>query len=98
MAAGGWPAERIPVHGPVGTDSRIAAAHGIEPSPGMHEEFDFHHWTPAQPTTIGPFTITPLTVRHPIEEPYALRIEAAGEDGTTRVLTYPVIPTAARDL
>lgn len=85
---GGWPAERIPVHGPAGTHSRIAAAHGIDATPGMHEEFQFHPWTPEKPTTIGPFTVTPITVLHPVDEPYALRIECAGEDGTTRVLTY----------
>lgn len=85
---GGWPSERIPVHGPVGTDMRIAAAHGIDPVPGMHQEFEFHHWSPGQPTMIGPFTITPITVRHPVEEPYALRIEAPGTNGDTRVLTY----------
>lgn len=85
---GGWTADRITVHGPAGTDERIAIAHGIDPDPGMHSEFDFQGWTPRQPTEIGPFTITPVPVRHPIEEPYALRIEARQEDGSVRTLTY----------
>ncbi|MVT25790.1 MBL fold metallo-hydrolase [Nesterenkonia alkaliphila] len=95
---GGWPAERIPVYGPAGTDERIAVAHGIDPQPGMHTEFDFRTWSPGRATQIGPFRITPVPVRHPIEEPYALRIEvehsepegseAAESAGGTRVLTY----------
>ncbi|WP_150460028.1 MBL fold metallo-hydrolase [Nesterenkonia ebinurensis] len=90
---GGWPAERIPVYGPAGTDERIAVAHGIEPDPGMHSEFDFRTWTPGATAEIGPFRITPVIVRHPIEEPYALRIEVAddgapGDGPGTRILAY----------
>lgn len=85
---GGWPAERIPVYGPVGTDERLATAHGIDPDPGMHTEYDFHTWQPGESVRIGPFTLTPHTVRHPIEEPYALRVEAVADDGTVSTLTY----------
>ncbi|WP_120006049.1 MBL fold metallo-hydrolase [Nesterenkonia muleiensis] len=85
---GGWPVGRIPIYAPSGTDERIAAAHGVDPDPGMHGEFDFRTWTPEQPVTIGPFSITPLTVRHPIDEPYALRIEALDDQGQLKTLTY----------
>ena len=85
---GGWPADRIPVHGPAGTDERLAAAYGMDPDPGMHQDFDFSTWTPRQPVTVGPFTITPVPVRHPVTEAYALRVECAYDDGTSRTLTY----------
>lgn len=84
----GWPGDRIPVYSPAGTDERIAIAHGVELDPGMHEEFDFRTWNAGEPVTIGPFTITPTKVRHPVDEPYALRIEARNDDGELRTLTY----------
>jgi ribonuclease BN (tRNA processing enzyme) len=41
---------------------------------------------------VGPFTVTPFAVNHPVEEAYALRVEVTepAKDGTsvTRVLTY----------
>lgn len=85
---GGWPADRIPVYAPTGTDERIAVAHGVELNPGMHEEFDFKTWMAGQAVTIGPFTLTPITVRHPVDEPYALRIQARNEQGQLKTLTY----------
>lgn len=85
---GGWPADRIPVFGPSGTDTRLAAAYGMDPEPGMHEDFVFSTWSPRKPVTVGPFTITPVPVRHPVVEPYALRVECTGDDGTVRTLTY----------
>ncbi|WP_300345415.1 MBL fold metallo-hydrolase [Nesterenkonia sp.] len=84
----GWPADRIPVYGPAGTDDRLAAAYGMDPDPGMHQDFSFRTWSPRTPVTIGPFTVTPVPVRHPIEEPYALRVECTDDDGAVRTLTY----------
>lgn len=72
----GWGAGRIPVWGPLATAHRLAIAYGLEPEPGMREEFDFRVWHPKQPVRLGPFTITPFPVDHPIEEAYALRVEA----------------------
>lgn len=84
----GWPGIHLPVLAPADTADRIAHAYGMDPDPGMHPDFDFRAWTPSRPVTVGPFTITPFPVRHPIDEAYALRVEAADEDGTVRVLTY----------
>ncbi len=69
------PQPRIPVWGPAGTGDRVARAYELPLDPGMHEEFDFH--TYAGPFTIGPFTILPIPVEHPIEA-YGLRISAGG--------------------
>ncbi|MDZ5078613.1 MBL fold metallo-hydrolase [Nesterenkonia sp. HG001] len=85
---GGWPGKHLPVFGPIYTDQRIANAYGMEPDPGMHPDFDFCSWNPWQAEQIGPFTITPVPVRHPIDEAYALRVQVSGEDGRLRTLTY----------
>ncbi|PRZ18937.1 MBL fold metallo-hydrolase [Nesterenkonia sandarakina] len=88
---GGWPGQHVPVYGPSTADQRIASAYGMDPNPGMHPDFDFKTWQPRQSETIGPFTITPVPVRHPIEEAYALRIDIAAEasaDGKPHTLTY----------
>ncbi|MDO5491998.1 MAG: MBL fold metallo-hydrolase [Nesterenkonia sp.] len=85
---GGWPGIHLPVLAPTDTADRIAHAYGMDADPGMHPDFDFRAWAPHRPVTVGPFTITPFPVRHPIDEAYALRVEARDEDGAVRVLTY----------
>ncbi|MHA7277350.1 MBL fold metallo-hydrolase [Arthrobacter sp. HLT1-21] len=86
----GWNRPRIPVWGPEATADRMATAYGLDLDPGMHEDFDFKLWEPRAPVTLGPFTITPYPVLHPVEEAYALRVEVAGErpGDPPRVLTY----------
>lgn len=87
----------IPVYGPDGTPGRLARAYDLPKSPGMNEEFIFHHY-PAEPFRIGPFTVTAAEVSHPVPA-YAMRIEA---DGGTLVYsgdtgTCPAIIEIARD-
>jgi ribonuclease BN (tRNA processing enzyme) len=48
----------------------------------MREEFDFHLWADGETVELGPFRITPHAVNHPVEEAYALRVEATEYDGT----------------
>jgi ribonuclease BN (tRNA processing enzyme) len=88
----GWRAGRIPVWGPAATADRLATAYGLELDPGMHSEFRFNRWTEREAVQLGPFRITPYTVNHPVEEAYALRVEATEYDGTgvdrVSVLTY----------
>jgi ribonuclease BN (tRNA processing enzyme) len=70
----------------------MATAYGLDLDPGMHEEFDFTNWTERQSVTVGPFTVTPFAVNHPVEEAYALRVEVTEPDAAghavPRVLTY----------
>lgn len=88
----GWNRDRMLVHGPAATADRMATAYGLPLEEGMHPDFDFQHWKSRTPVKIGPFSITPYPVLHPIEESYALRVEATepAQDGTwqTSVLTY----------
>ncbi len=75
------PQPRIPVWGPRGTAPRLARAYGLPSTPGMSGEFDFLGYDD-RPIEIGPFTIEPVAVLHPVVA-YALRIACAG-----RTLTY----------
>ncbi len=74
------PQPKIPVWGPVDTARRMAKAYDLDEDPGMNEEFDF--LTYDGPVELGPFTVTPYVVAHPVPA-YALRVEANG-----KVLTY----------
>ena len=71
---------KIPVWGPVDTARRMAKAYDLDEDPGMNEEFDFLEYDGA--VTLGPFTVTPFAVVHPVPA-FALRVEAGG-----RVLAY----------
>ncbi len=82
---------RIPVWGPRGTRSRVARAYGLPLDPGMNEEFRFRR-IKREPITLGPFTITPRRVDHPIEA-YAFRVEAGG-----RTLVYSGDTAACEEL
>jgi ribonuclease BN (tRNA processing enzyme) len=70
------PQDRIPVHGPRGTGTRVAQAYGLPLDPGMTEEFDFQRIR-EEPLTIGPLTVTARRVEHPIEA-YGIRVEHNG--------------------
>ena len=68
---------RLPVFGPTGTARRLQLMyHGLEPG-GMEAEFDIHTVVDAAPILIGPFTVTPYRVNHPVEA-YGYRVEAGG--------------------
>ncbi|MGL5826589.1 MAG: MBL fold metallo-hydrolase [Nocardioides sp.] len=77
--AGAQPA--IPVCGPSGVAHRLARAYDLPMVPGMTAEFAFEEYD-AQPISVGPFTVTPVPVVHPVPA-YGLRVEAGG-----RVLAY----------
>ncbi|MGI8612963.1 MAG: MBL fold metallo-hydrolase [Nocardioidaceae bacterium] len=67
----------LPVHGPRGTAERVARAYDLPPGQDMARQFTFLDWVPDQPRRIGPFTVTPVRVRHPVET-FALRVDAGG--------------------
>jgi ribonuclease BN (tRNA processing enzyme) len=72
----------LPVYGPRNTAERIERAyHGLGDG-GMNKEFDFQSLTDREAVTVGPFTVTPVRVNHPVET-YGFRVEAGG-----RVLAY----------
>jgi ribonuclease BN (tRNA processing enzyme) len=72
---GGGPEGRLPVWGPAATAERLALMyHGIDDG-GLAGEFDIRVLTDRAPLTVGPFTVTPYAVRHPVET-FGFRVEA----------------------
>jgi ribonuclease BN (tRNA processing enzyme) len=68
----------LPVHAPAGAEERLALAyHGLEDG-GMTREFAFHTLVEKQPLTLGPLTVTPYRVNHPVEA-FGFRVEADGQ-------------------
>ena len=80
---GGPGREQMPVWGPEGTGAYLARAYGGGGTEDVLGVFDFHDLGHREAITVGPFTITPVRVNHPIEA-YGFRVEA---DGRTLVYT-----------
>jgi ribonuclease BN (tRNA processing enzyme) len=81
----------IPVWGPRGTAERMARAYDLPVDPGMTAEFDFQEW--AGPITVGPFSVTPVPVAHPVPA-FGLRVRV---DGVTLGYTGDTGPCAEVD-
>ena len=82
---------RLPVYGPRGTAERIRQAYGGDAA-GLNRTFDVREFSEQVPVRIGPLTVTPHRVEHPVET-YGMRVELqAGR--RTEVLAY----TADTDL
>ena len=69
------PQPPIPVWGPTGIADRLAYAYDLPLDPGMREDFDFHEYDGN--FELGPFTVEPIEVDHPVLA-YGLRISADG--------------------
>lgn len=69
------PQPPIPVWGPKGIADRMAHAYDLPLDPGMREDFDFHEYDGT--FDLGPFTVEPIEVDHPVLA-YGLRISAGG--------------------
>jgi ribonuclease BN (tRNA processing enzyme) len=82
----GPPPQLLPVYGPTGVARRMAQAYGREEGDKLAEIYAFREWTEGEPVTLGPFTVVPTLVDHPVEA-YGLRVELRGEDRTA-VLAY----------
>ncbi|MBZ5737427.1 MBL fold metallo-hydrolase [Nocardioides mangrovi] len=82
---------RIPVWGPDGTAARMARAYDLPADPGMTAEFDFRTWDGV--VEIGPFTVEPVQVEHPVPA-YGVRVSAGGR---TLAYTGDTGPCAALD-
>lgn len=79
----------LPVHGPFGTASRLAEAYGLEPGESMADHLSVHVWQPGHGVRVGPMTLTPVAVEHPVPA-YGVRVEGPSEDDADRrvVLAY----------
>jgi ribonuclease BN (tRNA processing enzyme) len=80
---GGPGRPEMPVWGPRGAGVHLARAYGGGDTEDVLGTFDFHDLCARDTVTVGPFTITPVRVNHPVEA-YGFRVEA---DGRTLVYT-----------
>ena len=83
----GWQGGRISVWAPSGMSTYLAQTHSMASAEILKDQMDFHDWSPEVPVTIGPLTIEPYLVLHPIDGPYALRVTERGASGE-KVLVY----------
>lgn len=68
---------RIPVWGPRETSSRLSLMyHGLEEG-GMEKVFDFGELEDRLAVTVGPVTVVPYAVNHPVEA-FGFRVESGG--------------------
>lgn len=68
---------RMPLYAPAGAPDRLARAYGVEEPHSLESRYEFATLTAGESFTVGPFTITPIPVFHPVEA-YGLRVEADG--------------------
>jgi ribonuclease BN (tRNA processing enzyme) len=76
----------VPVHGPFGTASRLADAYGLEPGESMADQLGIHTWQPGHPVRVGPMTLTPVAVEHPVPA-YGVRVTGPSESADHRQVT-----------
>lgn len=73
----GAPAGRLPVWGPAGTASRLSLMyHGLEDG-ALERVFEVGRLADRDAVQVGPLTITPYAVLHPVEA-FGFRVEADG--------------------
>lgn len=79
----------LPVFGPAATADRVGSAYGLSPGECMGKQFDFRTWQPGTTTTVGPFTLEPFAVRHPVPA-FGLRLTGPSSvnPGTEATLAY----------
>lgn len=65
---------RVPVWGPSGTGARMAGAYDLPTDPGMSRELAIGTWQDGEPVRIGPLTVVPYRVEHPVPA-FGLRVE-----------------------
>lgn len=79
----------VPVHGPFGTASRLGEMYGVEPGESLTEFLAVHTWQPGRPVQIGPMSITPVAVEHPVPA-YGIRVRGPSslDPGRTVTIAY----------
>lgn len=66
----------LAVYAPAGAAERMGRAYGVEQAEAF-TGFAFHDLTDGEAFTVGPFTLTPYAVRHPVPA-FGLRVDAGG--------------------
>ncbi len=77
------PCAPVDVWGPQGTGERIAQLAGGDPATAVDEQFVFRAWEPGSPVQVGPLTLEPVRVEHPIPA-FGIRVTGPSEADPAR--------------
>lgn len=80
------PLPAIDVWGPDGTAQRLAEMAGKDPATGLDGQFRFRTWDPAAPVVVGPLTLTPVPVEHPVPA-FGVLVTGPAEGAPERAVT-----------
>jgi ribonuclease BN (tRNA processing enzyme) len=75
---GGPAIQRMRVFAPAGAPERMARAYGVAQPEPITSQFAFQVLHDGVPFEVGPMTITPMRVNHPVEA-FGFRVEADGQ-------------------
>ncbi len=76
----------VAVHGPVGTLDRLANLSGHDPATDTAQQYDVHTWEPGVPVHVGPLTLEPVPVDHPVPA-FGIRVTGPSETDPARRVT-----------
>lgn len=80
------PCDPVPLYGPEGTAERLAQMAGKDPATEVSGQFLMHPWVEGEPVTVGPLTIVPVAVEHPLPS-FGVRVTGPSEDDPSRSVT-----------
>jgi ribonuclease BN (tRNA processing enzyme) len=80
------PCDPVPVYGPVGTAERLATMAGKDPATDVGGQFDIRAWDPSAPVVVGPLTLTPVAVEHPLPA-FGVRVTGPSDADPARTVT-----------
>jgi ribonuclease BN (tRNA processing enzyme) len=85
----GLRAEPLPLHGPEGVAERLAQLSGHDPATATTEHLALGTWQAGRPVRVGPFTIEPVPVEHPVPA-FGFRVTGPSsvDPGRTVTLSY----------
>ncbi|MFD7311244.1 MBL fold metallo-hydrolase [Promicromonospora sp. NPDC059942] len=77
----------LPVYGPSTAERHVALSYGLSDGESMENDFDFRSWADHKQIEVGPLTIEPYRVYHPVET-YGVRVTGPSASGGTTTLAY----------
>jgi ribonuclease BN (tRNA processing enzyme) len=81
--------EPLPLHGPEGVAERLAQLSGHDPATATADHLVLGTWRAGEPVRVGPLTVEPVPVEHPVPA-FGFRVTgpAEGDPGRTVTLAY----------
>jgi ribonuclease BN (tRNA processing enzyme) len=76
----------VDVHGPEGTAQRLAEIAGKDPATDVSGQFAVHTWDPATPVVVGPLTLRPVPVEHPVPA-FGVHVTGPSDHDPARAVT-----------